>query len=132
MRARDLLRHVIPSGDLALVLERALTALIADLERKKLAMVKSPREHSNRPARLDTRHIPAALVRRVWRRDRGRCAFVGANGRCRERGFLEVHHVVPFAAGGTATLANLELRCRAHNQYEANLYFGGQRSTKPG
>jgi len=60
----------------------------------------------------------------MWARDEGRCAFVGTNGRCEERGFLELHHAVPFAAGGKTTTQNLELRCRAHNAYEAQLYFG--------
>ena len=32
--------------------------------------------------------------------------------RCR---VLEYHHRHPFAAGGKATLENIELRCRAHN-----------------
>jgi hypothetical protein len=32
--------------------------------------------------------------------------------------------VKPFAEGGSATLDNIELRCRAHNQYEADLIFG--------
>ena len=38
-------------------------------------------------------------------RDQGRCAFVGASGRCRETGFLEFHHVEPFADGGPARSA---------------------------
>ena len=70
--------------------------------------------------------VPAAARRAVWRRDAGRCAFVGINGRCAETGFLEFHHVRPFAAGGATDLDNLQLRCRAHNAYEADLYFGGQ------
>ena len=41
-----------------------------------------------------------------------------------ETAFLEFHHVVPYADGGAATVANIELRCRAHNQYEASLFFG--------
>ena len=53
-----------------------------------------------------------------------RCAFVGTAGRCNERGFLELHHVVPFADGGNATAENIQLRCRAHNAYEAELHFG--------
>ena len=57
-------------------------------------------------------------------RDDGRCAFVGSRGRCAERGFLEFHHVVPFAAGGVADTQNIELRCRAHNNFEAQLFFG--------
>ena len=68
----------------------------------------------------------AAVRRRVWTRDEGRCAFVGTHGRCTEHGFLEFHHVVPYAAGGKAAADNIELRCRAHNQYEADKYFTGR------
>jgi hypothetical protein len=53
-----------------------------------------------------------------------RFAFIGQGGRCTATGFLEYHHVVPFAAGGETSVKNLELRCRAHNQYEADRYFG--------
>jgi 5-methylcytosine-specific restriction endonuclease McrA len=67
---------------------------------------------------------PAAVRREVWTRDEGRCAFVGTSGRCAERGFLEFHHLRPFAEGGETTAANLELRCRAHNAYEATWHFG--------
>ena len=79
-----------------------------------------------------SRHIPAGVKREVWRRDEGRCAFVGARGRCAERGFLEFHHVVPFAAGGAADATNIELRCRAHNVYEADLFFGAEVAREPG
>ena len=96
--------------------------MLADLERKKLAVTSCP--HQAKPPTLGSRHIPAAVRRDVWRRDGARCAFVGATGRCPERGFLELHHVVPFASGGQATTANIELRCRAHNVYEAELSFG--------
>ncbi len=44
--------------------------------------------------------------------------------RCTERGFLEFHHVTPYAAGGVSTADNIQLRCRAHNGYEAERYFG--------
>ena len=71
-----------------------------------------------------SRHIPATVRRAVWKRDGGQCAFVGAHGRRRERGFLEFHHVLPYAAGGQAVLENVELRCRAHNVHEAEQSFG--------
>ena len=72
-----------------------------------------------------SRHIPAEVKRKVWLRDLGRCAFVAATGgRCGERAFLEFHHDEPHALGGEATLANLQLRCRSHNAYEARLLFG--------
>ncbi len=121
-RAQSLLRHAIPNGDPAAVFERALDALLTELERKKLAVTSRP-QHP-RPATPGSRHIPAAVRREVWRRDGARCAFVGATGRCAERGFLELHHVVPFAAGGEASTSNIELRCRAHNAYESELAFG--------
>jgi 5-methylcytosine-specific restriction endonuclease McrA len=74
--------------------------------------------------RLRGRHVPAAVKRAVWSRDQGRCAFAGPHGRCSETGFLEYHHVAPFAAGGATEASNLELRCRAHNAYEATVWFG--------
>jgi len=39
-RARDLLRHAVPDGDLSEVLDRALTLLLAELERKKFGATK--------------------------------------------------------------------------------------------
>jgi hypothetical protein len=35
-------------------------------------------------------------------------------------------HVEPLARGGDATVANLRLRCRTHNQYEAERSFGSE------
>lgn len=121
-RAQDLLRHTIPNGDPAAIFDQALTLLLAQVERTKLAATRQPRAW-RRTAR-DSRHIPAAVKRTVWIRDGGRCAFVGTGGRCVETGFLEFHHVVPYAAGGQAVSENVELRCRAHNTYEAEQYFG--------
>ena len=102
--------------------DRALTLLLQDLERKKLADARRPRPAlASKPG---SRHVPAAVRRDVWKRDAGQCAFVGDVRRCTERGFLEFHHVVPFAEGGPATVENLELRCRAHNVHEAKQHFG--------
>jgi hypothetical protein len=62
-RAQDLLRHTIPSGDPAAIFDRALTLLLADLERTKLAATERPW-----PARASapgSRRIPAAVRRKV-------------------------------------------------------------------
>ena len=120
-RARDLLRHAIPAGDPAAIIEEALKVLVTQLERAKFAATLRPRDKS-RTTGARGRHIPSAVKRVVWARDQGRCAFIGSDGRCRETGFLEFHHVEPFAAGGPADIDNLELRCRAHNQHEADRY----------
>ena len=122
-RVQDLMRHTCPNGDIGVVFERAVTMLFEHLERTKLAQVSRPREL--RGTTTGSRHIPAAVRRAVWARDKGQCAFVGTRGRCTERGFLEFHHVVPFADRGTAAVENIQLRCRAHNQFESDQCFGG-------
>lgn len=121
-RAQALARHAIPDGDLGLLLDRALTLLIADFERRRSSRVVSPRTGSANATRRG-RHIPAAVKRTVSQRDQGQCAFVGRAGRCRETAFLEFHHVTPYAAGGDTTAENIELRCRAHNQHEARVFL---------
>jgi 5-methylcytosine-specific restriction endonuclease McrA len=148
-RAQDLLRHQIPDGDPSAVIDRALGVLITQLEKSKAGKVDQPRGERSRGTRAGeprgvgpgrvasgrkprTRHIPAAVRRAVWQRDDGRCAFIGLDGRrCDSRGFMEFHHVKPFAAGGEASVENVELRCRAHNQYEADLYFAGGKALRP-
>ena len=133
-RLQTLLRREIPDGDPAAIVDHALTLLLEKVERKKLAVVAKPRPA--RPIRPGTdtqdwrtipssRDIPDDVKRASWRRDGGQCAFVSADGhRCTERTFLEFHHVIPYAKGGRATVDNISLRCRRHNQYEAELVFG--------
>ncbi len=132
--AQALLRHQIPDGDLAKILDRALTALLRDLSRQKFASTDRPRPSQSPPADSGhgSRHIPAEVRRAVWQRDGGRCGFVGEGGRCAEGSFLEFHHVVPHAAGGPPTVDNIQLRCRAHNAYEADLRLGADAGTSAG
>jgi hypothetical protein len=122
-RVQDLLRREIPDGDPAAIFDRALTLLLEDVARKKLAATSKPR--LGVAAETRSRHIPARVRRDVWLRDGGRCAFVAPGGRrCTERAFLEFHHREPHAIGGEATAANISLRCRPHNIHEAELVFG--------
>jgi hypothetical protein len=121
-RAQDLLRHQIPDGDVGEVMAKALKVLVRELEKEKSAATDRPRTGGGTDS--GSRHIPAAVKRAVWKRDGGQCAFVAPTGRrCAERGFLEFHHVEPYGVGGEATVENIELRCRAHNGYEAELFF---------
>ena len=132
-RLQALLRREIPDGDPAAIFDRALTLLLEKVEKTKLAAAAKPRPRPIRPGadtRLRTpvvpsRDIPRHVRRAVWRRDGGQCAFVSKGGhRCTERTFLEFHHILPYALGGWATVENISLRCRRHNQYEADLVFG--------
>ena len=136
-RAQGLMRHSLPNGDLGAVVERALEVLVQKLERRKFAQTtrpKSSRSKGSHPVGprsqplealgSTSRHLPASIRRAVWKRDGGQCAFVGPQGRCTETDRLEFHHIVPFARGGSATVANIALRCRAHNAFEGELCFG--------
>ena len=141
-RLQALLRREIPDGDAGEIVTRALDLLLDNVERTKLASVAQPRpeppaEHQPRTAiRFETdedirtpprpsRYIPREVRRAVWRRDGGQGAFVATTGRrCSETAFLELHHVRAYAKGGPATVTNLSLRCRRHNQYEAEILFG--------
>jgi 5-methylcytosine-specific restriction endonuclease McrA len=121
--AQELLSHRVVSGDIAEVLDRALDALIAKLEKRKFAATDRPRKQC-RPT-TNERTIPASVKRDVWQRDGGACTFVSDDGkRCDSRTRLEFDHIEPVARGGEATVANLRLRCRAHNQFEAERAFG--------
>jgi 5-methylcytosine-specific restriction endonuclease McrA len=123
-RVQDLMRHTIPNGDPSAIFDRAVSLLLSELERTKLAAAKRPR--TTAATSTVSRQIPAAVKRGVWTRDGGRCAFVGNKGRCTETGFLEFHHLVPYAGGGETSVENLELRCRPHNAYEAEGYFSAE------
>jgi HNH endonuclease len=123
-RVQELLRHSIPSGDPGQIVAIALKTLLRHVERRKLADVHRPRSNGLRVS--ESRRVPAAVKRAVWSRDKAQCAFVGTEGRCQERGFLELHHVVPFAEGGVASIENLQLRCRTHNVYEEELRAKGE------
>ena len=71
------------------------------------------------------RHLPAALRRSVAQRDGGRCTYVDSRGvRCRETARLEFHHEHAHARGGATSVANIMLRCRAHNDLAAEHDFG--------
>jgi hypothetical protein len=121
--AQDMLRREIPDGDPGAIFDRALTLLLDEVARKKMAATAAP--GPDRVTAPGSRHIPAAVKRAVWFRDRGQCAFVSEQGRrCKERSFLELHHIQPFALGGEGTTDNISLRCHRHNAHEAEMVFG--------
>ena len=159
-RLQTLLRREIPSGDPAVLFDRAVSLLLETVEKKKLAAAVRPRtRRSIRPGTdtgvagrsavretspgvvsltaalrtpiVQSLHVSSAVKRAVLRRDAAQCAFVGPAGqRCPERAFLEFHHVEAYARHGEGTVANISLRCRRHNQYEAELVFGPRRDAK--
>jgi len=121
-RLQELLGSRVRSDDLDAVLEHAFDAAIAQLEKKKFAATDKPRV--GKPS-TNPRNIPARVKRAVRRRDGGQCTFVGDGGhRCEAHRDLEFDHALPVARGGEATVANIRLRCRTHNQLEAERAYG--------
>jgi hypothetical protein len=121
MRVQALLRHRVPSGDLAEVLDWVLDAGLEKLEKRKLGKTCAPRKARASGSR---RHVPNEVRREAVARDGLRCSFVSEDGRrCEETGFLELDHVVPVALGGEAS-DEVRILCRAHNQFEAERILG--------
>jgi hypothetical protein len=121
---QNLLSHQIPDGDPAAVIERALDVLLAQTRKKKGALADKPRVRRKKGGGR-TRTIPAQVRREVFKRDEGRCAFVDGEGRrCESAWQVEFHHCVPFGREGPHSTGNVELRCRAHKQFEAELEYG--------
>jgi hypothetical protein len=149
--ARDLMSHANPSGDLAVVVVRALDALLDKLRARRFGQPKrsvraqnserergrphDPRRRSEpKPEREGSsadksprkrRHVAHAVRRQVWERDGVCCSYVAPDGhRCGERAFLELDHRQAWAKGGGESVENLRVLCRAHNRLRAEREFG--------
>jgi hypothetical protein len=125
-RLRALMRPSVPDGDLAAIIERAVTEKLQKLEARRFARTQAPRTG---PSESDTsprtRRIPAAVKRAVYDRDGGRCRYEDGQGRrCPAREGLEFHHRHPYGHGGDHSLANIALMCRAHNRHLAEVDYG--------
>jgi hypothetical protein len=155
--ARDLMSHANTSGDLAVVVERALDGLIEQLQSRRFGQAKSvrakgtggamPAELTSRlpsavrasqvdesslktrgPGKLQRAHLRNEERRAIVACDGHRCSFVGKDGqRCEGRAFLQFHHQRAWALGGADTADNLSLMCRAHNRLLAERELGAER-----
>ena len=125
-QAQDLLRHRVPGGHLAVVFEKALDALIANLMKERFGVGRKPRRDEFLEATVGASlHIPIAIKRAVYLRDEGQCAFLAEDGRrCCERGGLEFDHIDGFAQTRVHDANRIRLVCRAHNQHTADQLNG--------
>lgn len=131
-RAQDLLRHKYPEGKFEDIIHEALDLLLEKKdplrhsERKARRISSRGVRDSSPSARKDrTRHIPEAIRRQVWVRDKGECQYKSSSGRrCVTQSGIELDHIRPFALGGRHTLDNLQLLCRGHNRWRSKQTFG--------
>ncbi len=125
-RLQALMRSSVPDGDLAKIIDVAVTTELERIEAKRFAKTKAPRKGL---AETDTtpksRYIPAAVRRVVHERDGGRCTYKDKHGRrCTRRHDLEFHHRRPFGRGGDHSPEVLCLLCKTHNALLAERDYG--------
>jgi len=102
-RLKDLMRSSVPDGDLARIIDIAITEKLERLEAKRFGKTRAPRKTlAETDTMAKSRHIPAAVRRAVYERDQGRCTYEDARGkRCTARDQLEFHHHdVPYGKKG--------------------------------
>jgi hypothetical protein len=147
--ARDGLSHTILGASTEQVLEAALDLLLEKQARAR-GLVKKPRTFAaptptttaslseapptsatptfSEPLHRRTgprEHIPAAVRRAVWERDRGRCVWpLDGGGTCGSTYRLELDHLAPWARFRSPTVDNLRVVCRHHNTLAARQAFG--------
>jgi predicted DNA-binding transcriptional regulator YafY len=91
-RLRALMRSQVPDGDLAAVIEQAVTEKLERLEARRFARTSAPRSVlSETDTSPSSRHIPAAVRRAVRERDGNRCRYVDVSGA------LAVYSTTPVA-----------------------------------
>jgi 5-methylcytosine-specific restriction endonuclease McrA len=118
---RDLMMHRNPSGDLKVVVLKAVRALREQLEREIHAKTDRPR----RPSLAKTKGVSRRARREVFARDGHRCTYTNKDGeRCPATKLLELDHIDSPHHGGSNEPDNLRVRCRAHNLWHAENVFG--------
>jgi len=126
-RLQALMHASVPDGDLAAIIEQAVSEKLERLEAKRFGKTKKPRKTLGQTdTRAVSRTVPAAVRRSVHARDGGRCTFLDGRGRrCTARRHLEFHHHdAPYGRGGDHSPDNIRLMCRAHNALLAEREYG--------
>jgi hypothetical protein len=126
-RLQALMRTTVPDGDLATLIDQAVTEKLERLESRRLGKTRKPRKTlAETDATPTSRHIPTPVRRAVHKRDGGQCTYLDRSGRrCKARSRLEFHHhETPFGRGGNHSPENIRLMCRTHNAVQAEQDFG--------
>ena len=106
---------------------RSVSIDAATVERAKCDAEHIGSLDASHPARAK-QVVPPRVRRFVHRRDRGKCCVTG----CRSAAYLEVHHIVARADGGSHDPKNLTLLCDGHHKalHEGLLTIEGEAPDK--
>lgn len=119
-RARELLRHRNPSGDLGPIVERAVDLLLEQLMKERFGASSSPRQR-----KVTSERVTNATRRAVLERDGARCTWLDEHGqRCPAQGWLELDHRTPRGRGGGSGADNVRVLCRNHDRLAAERAYG--------
>ncbi|MBI3016771.1 MAG: HNH endonuclease [Deltaproteobacteria bacterium] len=136
-RAKEILRHKYPKGNLEDIIDEALELLLEKKDPQRKISQKEQGAFLEMPLALSdtrrSRYVPEKIKQIIWERDEGQCSYVSPEGKsCRERNFIELDHVHPWSLGGSSTTENLRLLCRTHNQWRSEKTFNSQVAKKNG
>ena len=128
-RLKALMRSSVPDGDLAKVIDAAVTEKLERIEAKRFGKTKAPRkELADTDTTPKSRYIPEAVRRVVHERDGGRCSYRDQQGRrCSKRHDLEFHHRKPFGRGAPHSPKVVTLHCKVHNALMAEHDYGKEK-----
>ena len=116
-KARELLSHALPSGDLGELVERAVDVLIEQETRKRFGPRTASGAGNARKARElkpGSRHVPVETERAVWERDNSQCTFVDGEGQVRFPSFIALTAALRLLDAPTAfRLLGTAVRARA-------------------
>jgi len=120
------MRHAVPDGDLAILIDQAVTEKLARLEARRFARTERPRKSvADTDTTPSSRQVPSEVRRAVSERDADQCSYRDDAGhRCGERERLEYHHRHPFGYGGDHSVDNVALLCHPHNDLLAQVDYG--------
>jgi len=133
LRLQALMRPSVPDGDLARIIDQAVTEKLERMEAKRFGKTRKPRKTlADTNTKPSSRNVPAAIRRTVHGRDDGQCTYVDTGGRrCPARVYLEFHHHdQPFGRGGEHSPGNVRLMCRTHNALLAERDYGTERMSR--
>ncbi|MBX3040354.1 MAG: HNH endonuclease [Bdellovibrionaceae bacterium] len=126
-QAKSLLSHTCPDG----AWNDVIGSLAKDFNKRKLRDVPSGKRESfatsiqnagpsEKPSHR-REHLRIAIKRDLLKKAQNRCEYTDlkTQKRCSSTYQLEVEHIQPLALGGSNSLENLRILCRAHNNHLA-------------
>ena len=122
MRARDLLRHSIPDGDIKKIVMKGLRELVERAEARKLGKLKKAKaeelplasEAIAEEVVTTARSATRAMRREISERDGVQCAYCAKDGtRCKATAWLEADHMDGYARTQETKASRMRWLCRA-------------------